>query len=212
VLTIAAFGLCLVLIRVTGRDLHRLSALRIRRTPLVLAALAAQTLIVSVWTTGSPGLHQLIHIASYVALGVALWSNRSIPRLWIVAVGVGANAAAITANHGTMPASPVAMAAAGMRTVKGFANSGVVGHPHLAWLGDEMSTPRWLPLHNVLSIGDILIVVGSALVVWTACRPPLAAETATTDRPTAILRRLSLPPTLFTGRPAHIRKKGRSTG
>jgi hypothetical protein len=67
-----------------------------------------------------------------------------------------------------MPASAKAMAVAHLRTGPGFANSAPVAHPRLAFLGDIVPTPPWLPLHNVASIGDILIAAGAVLVV--ACQ------------------------------------------
>ena len=42
-----------------------------------------------------------------------------------------------------------------------FMNSTVLSHPHLAWLGDNFSVPRTLPLANVFSVGDVLLAVGA---------------------------------------------------
>jgi hypothetical protein len=45
-----------------------------------------------------------------------------------------------------------------------FTNSGALAHPHLLPLGDVFATPAGMPLHNVFSAGDVLIVVGVALL------------------------------------------------
>jgi hypothetical protein len=42
-----------------------------------------------------------------------------------------------------------------------FMNSGVLPHPTWAWLGDVFAWPEPMPLANVFSIGDVLIVLGA---------------------------------------------------
>ena len=68
-----------------------------------------------------------------------------------------------------MPASARAVAAAGLRRAEdGFVNCGVLADPRLPWLGDVFASPSWLPLRNVYSVGDLLLLAG---VVW-ACTGP----------------------------------------
>ena len=50
-----------------------------------------------------------------------------------------------------------------------FANSAVVADARLQFLGDVFATPTWLPLHNVFSIGDMILIVGVAVLVHVAC-------------------------------------------
>jgi hypothetical protein len=161
-----------------GRIL-RLTSIRIRRIYLVWLALADQVLVISVL----PGSHHLVLVIanslSYVAAGAFVWSNRRIPGLLFIALGGGLNATAIAANGGTMPASARALAASGWRPSAGhFANSAVVAHPKLAWLGDIFSTPRWMPGHDVFSIGDIVITVAFAALVYRTCAvaPPVVSS------------------------------------
>jgi hypothetical protein len=63
-----------------------------------------------------------------------------------------------------MPASPTAVATAGL-TGTGPANSAVVSEPRLAFLGDLFALPAGWPLHNVFSVGDVLLVAGAVLLV-----------------------------------------------
>ena len=66
------------------------------------------------------------------------------------------------------PASRSALERAGLHlNPHEFLNSGVLAHPHLAFLGDVLATPSWVPLANVFSIGDVLILCG---VTWGAHR------------------------------------------
>jgi hypothetical protein len=81
-------------------------------------------------------------------------------------------------NGGTMPASAAALSASGWRPAPGhFTNSAVVPHPKLSILGDIFATPRWLPAHDVFSIGDVLIVAAVALLVYKTCQDAPDAET-----------------------------------
>jgi hypothetical protein len=165
VLLVATFLAGLVLLRLGGRDLSRLNHFRLRWWPVAIAALVTQTAIISVWPTGWRAGHLAANLATYAALGVFLWINRHIPFLWVVALGTAANTAAIAANAGVMPASLRALSISGLSIPRGFANSAAVAHPRLQFLGDIFPTPSWLPLHNVASIGDFLILAGALLVV-----------------------------------------------
>jgi hypothetical protein len=51
-----------------------------------------------------------------------------------------------------------------------FKNSGVVADPVLAWLGDIAATPAWLPFRNVISIGDVVVLIGAAVLLHVTCR------------------------------------------
>ena len=66
-----------------------------------------------------------------------------------------------------LPASAGAAAAAGIDPHTAFANSAVVDHPTLPWLGDVFAWPAPLPLANTFSVGDVLIVLGILLAAWT---------------------------------------------
>jgi hypothetical protein len=54
----------------------------------------------------------------------------------------------------------------------GFDNSAVVVHPRLAFLGDVFSFPKWFPLANVFSVGDVLLLVGAAAMLAGICGVP----------------------------------------
>jgi hypothetical protein len=102
--------------------------LQFRGKGLLVAAIVAQILIVSIFPgDGSATLQDVVHIATYVAVGVFVVANRRIPWVWLTALGGGLNFAAIAANGGVMPASPRALANAGPALhPEGFVNSGAV--------------------------------------------------------------------------------------
>jgi hypothetical protein len=167
-------GLCalalVALIPLTGGSLRRLADLRLRWIPLAVAALAVQLFVVTIWPRMPHPLAIAGHLISYAMLGAVVWANRKLPGMLLIGIGAGLNFLAILINGGTLPASAGALRAAGVRERAGFDNTGVLAHPHLAWLGDTMVTPSWLPLRNVLSVGDLVLLAGAALLVWSATR------------------------------------------
>jgi hypothetical protein len=60
--------------------------------------------------------------------------------------------------------------------VEHFVNSGVLEDPRLALLGDVFASPSWLPLQNVYSPGDLLLLAGAFWVVHRACGTVLARD------------------------------------
>jgi hypothetical protein len=169
-------GLCalliLALVPVTGGRLSRLAEVKLRWIPLAVGALGLQIVVISVWPTMPHLLAVAGHLASYLMLAAVVWVNRSLPGMLVIAAGAGANAFAIAINGGTLPATAWALRHAGIKSRVGFDNSGIVAHPHLAWLGDVMVTPSWLPLRNMLSIGDLVLLAGAVILVMVVTRAP----------------------------------------
>jgi hypothetical protein len=172
-----AFVLCLASVPLARGRLAALAELSFRARGLLLAAIAAQVLIVSVVPEGSATVHQAVHLATYVAVAGFVVANRRIPWVWLVALGGALNFVAIAANGGVMPADPHALASAGLQDEPGaFTNSGAVAHPHLHFLGDVFWLPSSLPVSNVFSVGDVLIVLGALLAMHCVCASRLAVR------------------------------------
>jgi hypothetical protein len=166
-----------------GGRLARLSELTIRRPWLALAAIAVQVLIVSLLPEGTPLLHHAAHLGSYVLLGAFAWANRRIAGVPIAAFGGALNFLAIAANGGVMPASHRALASLSHKTAAGdFANSAALAHPKLQFLGDVIATPASWPVHNVYSIGDLVIVSGVVVLLHAACGSRLRLRLRRRDR------------------------------
>jgi Family of unknown function (DUF5317) len=173
VLMLAVIALCMLSVRLTGGRMSRLADLRLRLPGLAVAGIALQFLIVTIAPAGLAGLHEPIHVASYVLLGAFGWANRRVAGMPVVLAGGALNALAILANGGVMPADPaVALDAAPGE----FANAAADGDARLAFLGDVLATPESLPLHNVYSVGDVVIVIGLLIVVHAACHVQKAAS------------------------------------
>lgn len=167
---IAAALLCVVSVPLTGGRLGRLGELRFRWGGAVLAALALQVVITTLVPAGSEELNKLLHVASYVVAGACIWANRHIFGLPLLALGAALNSLAIALNGGVMPASARAMELAGLPLPEDFANSGPVADPKLLAFGDVIPVPGPWPLGNVVSVGDLLIVAGLAVILHHAAR------------------------------------------
>ena len=114
-----------------------------------------------------------IWVATRVALLLVVLRNGRPRSVWfipclVVALGLGLNTLVIVANGGYMPQSPEAAAqvwgsASNKLDSSRLENTRPVDESsRLAWLGDVLPEPRWLPRPNVLSIGDVLLSFGMA--------------------------------------------------
>jgi hypothetical protein len=166
-----------------------LSRREVRATPLVVrwAPLAACALAIQLALYNPPideqswalGWGPWIYVATMLAVLVVLVRNglpvRRERAAWLVAAaGVGLNVLVVSANGGYMPQSPAAR-----ETLVGTVDTVTEASPsrHLAnvvpltsdtrlpWLGDIIPQPRWMPLANVISIGDLLLSGGIAWAV-----------------------------------------------
>ena len=178
---IMVIGVVLMLASVPlfGGRLGALATVRPRSAWLVSASLAAQVVVITLLPASMPeSLAQGVHLASYGFAFAFVWQNRAIPGLWLIAVGGGCNLVAIAANNGVMPASAAALRVAGRVPPSGqFVNSGPIAHARLAWLGDVFAIPKQLPLNNVFSIGDVLLVIGMGVLLHRVCGTKLSIAT-----------------------------------
>jgi hypothetical protein len=111
-----------------------------------------------------------IYVASTALVLVAVVRNIRIPGMALVVLGAASNLAAIVANGGYMPVSPAAVAAIGRAEIVTYSNSAVISSPVLEPLTDVIVLPAWLPFTNIVSIGDLLLGAGIAVVIAAAMR------------------------------------------
>ena len=166
---VAVVVLSALAVPLTGGRLGALVDLRLRHVWAVYAALGLAVL--AVLLPGLPdGLRSLLLVAAYPVGAVFLAANWRVPGILLTALGAALNLLAIAANGGVMPASPAALASAGLAADDpGFQNSAVLAAPRLAFLGDVFAVPDAWPLSNVFSVGDVLIAVGLAWGVLRVC-------------------------------------------
>jgi hypothetical protein len=161
-----------------GGRLGALLEVHLRHVWAIFAALGLE--IAAIELPGLPDrLRAALLVAAYPILAVFLIANRRIPGMPLVALGGAMNLLAISVNGGIMPASPSALAGAGLAVGEpGFHNSAVLPDPRLAFLGDVFFIPASWPLSNVFSVGDVLIGLGVAWALHRICRSRLAPSWA----------------------------------
>jgi hypothetical protein len=169
VFLVAVVVLSALAVPLAGGRLGALADLRLRRAWAIWAALGLAAL--GIGLPGLPdGLRSLLLVAAYPVGAVFLAANRRVPGLLLAALGAALNLLVIAANGGVMPASPAALAAAGLPVAQaGFSNSTALAHPRLAFLGDVFAVPAAWPLSNVFSVGDLLIGAGLAWGLHRVC-------------------------------------------
>lgn len=154
-----------------GGRLAGLASLEFRWAPLAIIGLAVQIALFSGPVSDRVGdLGPWVYVVSTGLVLVVVLRNIRITGMAIVAVGAASNLLAIVANGGYMPASPEAAALAGRASATTYSNSAIVDGAVLAPLTDIFALPQWLPLHNVFSVGDVLIGVGVAVTIVVAMR------------------------------------------
>lgn len=166
VVALCAFGVVSPLL--AGRWPAGLLLHKWRLPVLIWAALALQ--VVALEVEMPHALAATLHVLTYAVAFAFLWLNRRVGGVWVVAAGAMTNGIVIAVNGGTLPASAWAVKAAGLDGDLAFANSAVVDHPILPWLGDAFAWPSPLPLANTFSVGDVLIVVGVVVAAWAGSR------------------------------------------
>ena len=182
-LILAGTLLALLTVPLLGGRWQELSALRLRHGWLVAVALGLQVLCISIVPTWPRVPLVAMHVLSYGLAGGFVWLNRRLPGLAVLALGGFLNAVTIALNGGTLPASASALRRAGRPVARDrFVNSGVRVHPHLSVLGDNYASPSWLPLHNVYSLGDFLILAGAVWMIHALCGSRLTRRRRTPVR------------------------------
>jgi hypothetical protein len=174
VIIFAGLALAVVLVAALGGRLGNLSSVQIRGKVAIIGAFVLQLMVITIAPLAlSQGTASAVHLASYGLAIAFLYANRHLPNAWIAALGGACNLVAIAVNRGTMPASRTALAAAGKPVAHdGFVNSAPVAHARLAFLGDVFSIPKSLPLANVFSIGDLILLIGAAAMLAGICGCP----------------------------------------
>lgn len=154
-----------------GGRLAAIEAVRLRWAPVAIAGLLVQVVLFSgpvterIGEAGTP-----LYVGSTLLVLGALLRNLRVTGLPLVALGAVSNLLAIVANGGSMPASADALAALGKTIGQEYSNSVLATDPVLAPLTDVFAMPRWMPLANVFSVGDVLIGTGIAIALAVAMR------------------------------------------
>jgi Family of unknown function (DUF5317) len=155
---------------VLGGRLAALGELRLRLAWLALLAYVAQGVLFAPRIGAHlGGWAPALYILTNLLVLAAIVANRRVPGMSVVALGAALNLVVIVANGGYMPADRAAYERLGM-TIEGYANTRFSVDPVLGLFGDWIALPAWLPGANVISVGDVVIGAGIALVLALAMR------------------------------------------
>lgn len=189
-LAIGAVALGVLLGLLLGGSPRNLADTRLRLWPLAFVGLALQLLPLLLdlpdWVA-SASLP-----VSYLVLLAFVVANLRLPGFWLIGVGFLLNALVIGINDG-MPVSDSALhTAAGRRYPALLHQLGTerAGKHHLATEDDHLMAladviPVGPPFHQVLSVGDIVWLAGTAWVVAAAMRRPASATAPGAQEPGA---------------------------
>lgn len=148
--------------------LLRLAHLPLQGGWLAVAGCAAQLLGFSV-----PAYRFVMLVFSTILLLAFCWINRRSAGMRLVTIGIGLNMAVMLANGAVMPVNPAAL-----REMTGIdlpAYSLIEGSKDqvlpdelaaLSWLGDRLLLPGPLAALAVWSIGDVVLIIGVARLLW----------------------------------------------
>jgi Family of unknown function (DUF5317) len=174
VFLVAVVVLAALAVPLAGGRLGALVEVQLRRVWAIFAALGLE--IAAMELPGlSEGMRAALLVAAYPVGALFLAANWHLPGIPLIALGGALNLLAMAVNGGVMPASPTALAGAGLPVdAPGFQNSTALAEPRLAWLGDVFYLPASWPLSNVFSIGDVLIALGIVWALHRICQSRLA--------------------------------------
>ena len=160
----------------TGGKLGNLGRIRFRWPWLVVLAVLVRGAVLLTPLNRVEGA-QYVYVLSLAAIGA--WTAvhwRRLPGVWMVTLGSALNLLVIVANGGRMPVAPELAGSAlldrgtiGQYTVMGSGTQ-------LNLLGDWI---RMYPILEAYSVGDVLIALGLAIVVFLSVRNPGAYEGVT---------------------------------
>lgn len=169
-------------------SLKNLADTRLRLWPLAFVGLALQLLPLLLDVPDWVGSVSLP--VSYLILLVFVVANLRLPGFWLIGVGFLLNALVIGINDG-MPVSDSALHTAAGRRYPALLHqlhTDRAGKHHLATDDDELMPladviPVGPPFHQVLSVGDIVWLAGTAWMVAAAMRRPAAAGAPEAEAP-----------------------------
>ena len=147
--------------------------LRLAHLPLGGSWLAAFGCAAQLLGFSVPTYRFVMLVCSTILLLAFCWINRRYAGMWLVLIGIGLNMAVMLANGATMPINPAALRE--MTDIDLPAYSLIEGSKDqvlpdelatLSWLGDRLLLPGPLASLAVWSLGDVVLIVGVARLLW----------------------------------------------
>jgi hypothetical protein len=178
--------LVIVIALLRGGSLRNLAALHLRWLPLVIVGFVLQLAIFTPFARSPLVAFATlpIYVVSLSLLAIWVAANWRIPGMTLIAIGLALNIAVIAANGGHMPVLPEAARLAGQYEALAADKPQTSKHMLMAseqvrlWLlSDIIVVPHGVPGASVLSVGDLALTVGIAILCYSTIlhAPTLAA-------------------------------------
>jgi len=119
-----------------------------------------------------------IQITSMLGLLVFVARNFLVPGFWALGFGLLSNYLVIIMNGGWMPVSPQTLSRLSLSKPETYWQIGTrlgyskdyimaVEDTKLVWFSDVLTLPQWFPYKFAFSVGDILISIGTLILLWS---------------------------------------------
>ncbi|MCX6083687.1 MAG: DUF5317 family protein [Caldiserica bacterium] len=188
VLVILACALCLSL--ATGGRLRHIENFHLKALPLGVGAFVVQLLIFT--SRGESLLGALlpgVYVLTLLMLLAFLLVNRRVFGVLVLLTGLMLNILVIGANQGRMPTDPQALVATGQGShAEELLRNGTAANvvlmtdqTHLNFLADYIILPFLGDVGSAYSVGDLLALVGEAVLVYGMVRADRTAHTGSTE-------------------------------
>ena len=160
---------------VAGGKLSNLGKVRFRWPWIVVVVILVRFLVLTTPLNAIEGAQYLYVLALAVIVAWTAWHLNRVRGIGLISAGAALNLIVILANGGRMPVAPELATSMGSRTTVGQYT--VMGsQTNLNILGDWIKLG---PIPEAYSVGDVLIAVGLAIVVFLAIRNPTPYEGVT---------------------------------
>jgi hypothetical protein len=181
--------LVIIVALLRGGSLRNFAALQLRWLPLVIVGFVLQLLIFTPFARSPLVTFATlpIYVLSLSLLAIWVAANWRIPGMTLIAIGLALNVAVIAANGGHMPVLPEGARLAGQYEALAADDPHTSKHMLMAseqvrlWLlSDIIVIPHGVPGASVMSVGDLVLTVGIAILCYTTIlrAPTLAVPVA----------------------------------
>jgi hypothetical protein len=187
-LRLAVIALVIIVALLRGGSLRNFAAIQLRWLPLVIAGFVLQLLIFTPFARAPliAFATRPIYVLSLALLAIWVAANWRIPGMALIAIGLALNVAVIAANGGHMPVLPEGARLAGQYEALASDDPRTSKHQlmepeqvHLWLLSDIIVIPRGVPGASVLSVGDLALTAGIAILCYsTIVHAPVVAPAA----------------------------------
>jgi hypothetical protein len=189
VILLLSIGLSFVIALLTGGHLSGLARVPFKLGWLTFVALGLQ--VAAIYTVKPEWLPGVVLVSSYALLGVVVLANIRTPGVALIALGLAANLAVISANGGFMPVTPEAVSLIGMDHLISVTEAGnkVFGSKDIVlsysdtnlWALSDIVVIRW-PYPAIFSLGDLTLAAGAFWFIQAGLHTSPPSASTSSDR------------------------------